>query len=115
MDAGGTGSRVALFELTESQRAFQAEVRALVEREVAPFAAEYNAHQVFPERSVSALAAAGLMGVQVPPEWGGRGLGALEYVLAMEEVCRACASTGVIMSVNNSLVCGPLARHGTPE
>jgi butyryl-CoA dehydrogenase len=112
MDADGAGSR---FELTEAQRTFQAEVRALVEREVAPFAADYNARQVFPERSVRALAAAGLMGVQVPPEWGGRGLGALEYVLAMEEVCRACASTGVIMSVNNSLVCGPLARHGTPE
>ncbi len=112
MDAGSAGSH---FELTEAQRAFQAEVRALVEREVAPFAAEYNARQVFPERSVSALAAAGLMGVQVPLEWGGRGLGALEYVLAMEEVCRACASTGVIMSVNNSLVCGPLTRHGTPE
>ncbi|MGH2354649.1 MAG: acyl-CoA dehydrogenase family protein [Chloroflexota bacterium] len=103
------------FDLTDGQRAFQAEVRALVEAEVAPRAADYNARGVYPAASIAALGRAGLMGLQVAPEWGGRGLGALEYVLAMEAVCRACAATGVILSVNNSLVCCPLERHGTPD
>lgn len=102
------------FSLTPAQRAFQQEVRDLVAREVAPQAADCNARGVFPQDAVAALAQVGLMGLQVPPEWGGRGAGAMDYVLAMEEVCRVCASTGVILSVNNSLVCGPLARHGTP-
>jgi butyryl-CoA dehydrogenase len=105
----------ASFDLSPRQRAFQQEVRDLVEREIRPRAAAFNAAQQFPRESVAALARAGLMGAQVAPEWGGRGLGALEYVLAMEEVCRACASTGVIMSVNNSLVCGPLERHGSDD
>jgi butyryl-CoA dehydrogenase len=113
--AGPETAAGAAFELSEGQRAFQAEVRAVVAAEVAPHAAEDNARGVFPARSVAALARAGLMGVQVAPQWGGRGLGAVDYVLAMEEVSRACASTGVILSVNNSLVCAPLQAHGTAE
>ena len=101
------------FELTPAQSAFRDEVRALVEQHIRPGAPDWNNRAVFPRAAVQALAAAGLMGMQAPMEWGGRGLGALEYVLVMEEVCRACASTGVILSVNTSLVCGPLARHAT--
>jgi butyryl-CoA dehydrogenase len=53
------------------------------------------------------------MGVAVPEEWGGAGMDTVSYVLALEEICRGCASTGVIMSVNNSLVCDPLLRFGS--
>src|SRR5688500_19678449 len=61
------------------------------------------------------MAALGLLGIAVPEEHGGAGMDSVGYAVAMEEVSRACASTGVIMSVNNSLVCDPLARFGTAE
>ena len=104
---------MSAFTLDDAQRTFRDEVRALVERDIAPRAMDYATRAVFPEASVAALARAGLMGAQVSPKWGGMGRGALDYTLAMEEVCRGCASTGVIMSVNNSLACGPVERHGT--
>src|SRR4029453_8802017 len=62
---------------------------------------------------VARLAEMGLMGVAIPPEWGGAGMDTVSYVLALEEISRACASTGVIMSVNNSLVCDPILKFGT--
>jgi butyryl-CoA dehydrogenase len=102
------------FELGAGQRAFRDAVRAVVAAGVAPGAAAANAQQVFPEAAVAALAGAGLLGVQVSPDWGGRGLGATELAITVEEVSRVCASTGVIASVHNSLVCAPLERHGTP-
>jgi butyryl-CoA dehydrogenase len=55
----------------------------------------------------------GLMGIAVPEEWGGSGSDTVAYAVALEEVSRACASHGVIMSVNNSLYCGPVAKFGT--
>jgi butyryl-CoA dehydrogenase len=61
------------------------------------------------------MAELGLLGVAVPAEWGGTGADTVSYVLAMEEVCRACASTGVIMSVNNSLVCDPLLKYANDD
>src|SRR6185436_11641174 len=61
------------------------------------------------------MAELGLLGIFVPEEHGGAGMDNVGYALAMEEVSRACASTGVIMSVNNSLVCDPIARFGTAE
>ena len=101
------------FELSARHRAFRAEVAGVVAAGVAPGAAEANARQVFPAAAVAALAGAGLLGVQVSKPWGGRGLGATELALTVEEVSRVCASTGVIASVHNSLVCAPLERHGT--
>jgi butyryl-CoA dehydrogenase len=55
----------------------------------------------------------GLLGVAVPPEWGGAGMDNVSYAVAMEEISRGCAGTGVIMSVNNSLYCDPLVKFGT--
>ena len=57
----------------------------------------------------------GLMGIAIPEEWGGAGMDALAYALAMEEISRGCASSGVIMSVNNSLYCDPVNKFGTDE
>ena len=57
----------------------------------------------------------GLMGIAIPDEYGGSGMDPLAYALAMEEISRGCASTGVIMSVNNSLYCDPVNKYGTEE
>jgi butyryl-CoA dehydrogenase len=104
---GGTA-----FELTPAQRALQAEVRALVDAEVRPFAAGWDAEGAFPAGGIAALARAGLLGLSVARRWGGRGLGALEQAILVEEVSRACAACAVILSVTTSLVCRPLERYG---
>ena len=101
--------------LSEEHRLFQRTVREFVEREIAPHAARLDATGEFPHDNLRKMAEMGLMGLLVPPEYGGIGASALEYVLALEEVARGCASTAVILSVHNSLVCYPLWRFGTPE
>src|SRR5687767_5160686 len=87
--------------------------RDFATKEVLPKAAEIDRNHRFPREIVAKLADLGLMGVAIPEEWGGAGMDNVSYVLAMEEISRACASTGVIMSVNNSLVCDPIYRFGS--
>ena len=103
------------FELSEEQTLLQNMARDFATREVLPKAAEIDQKHRHPEELVVRMAELGLMGVAVPEQWGGSGMDNVSYVLAMEEISRACASTGVIMSVNNSLVCDPLLRFGTDE
>ncbi len=80
-----------------------------------PLAAGIDRDAAIPRELLAELGALGFMGVAVPQEHGGAGLDTVSYILAAEEINRACASTGVVMSVNNSLVCDPLLRHGTAE
>src|SRR2546421_7853678 len=87
--------------------------RELAAKEILPKAAEIDRQHRFPKEIVARLAELGLMGVAVPQEWGGAGMDTVSYALALEEISRACASTGTIMSVNNSLVCDPLLRFGS--
>ncbi len=101
--------------LSEEQQALVAMVREFANREVRPLAAELDREAKFPKRLVERMAELGLMGIEVDPDYDGSGLDPLSYVLAMEEVSTACASTGVIMSVNNSLVCDPLSKFGSDE
>lgn len=101
------------FDLNEEQRILQQSVREWAEARVAPFASELDEHHRYPEDQVREMAEMGLLGMCVPEEWGGAGMDSLSYAIAMEEVSRACASTGVIMSVNNSLVCDPLMKWAT--
>jgi butyryl-CoA dehydrogenase len=103
------------FLLSEEQRAFQQEVRALAEAELAPRAAAADRDARFPPENLRALAAAGLLGLAVPRAYGGQGRGALDYALAMEELAAACAATSVLVSVHNSLVADPIHRWGTDE
>ncbi|HUS68919.1 MAG TPA: acyl-CoA dehydrogenase [Kofleriaceae bacterium] len=103
------------FQLTEEQGALQRMARDFAQREVLPKAAEIDREHRHPAELVSRMAELGLLGIAVPEEHGGAGMDNVGYALAMEEVSRACASTGVIMSVNNSLVCDPIARFGTAE
>src|SRR4029079_1250497 len=96
------------FDLTEEQRLIRDTARDFAAREVAPKAAELDKSGRWPTELVDRMGALGFLGVAVPLEWGGSGLDTVSYALAMEEVSAACASTGVIMSVNNSLFCDPL-------
>jgi butyryl-CoA dehydrogenase len=100
-------------ELTPEQRMLQDTVRDFATTEIEPVAAALDREHRFPSEIVKKMAEVGLMGMMVPEEWGGAGLDTVSYVLAMEEINRACASTGVVMSVNNSLVCAPLLYFAT--
>src|SRR5438270_11651890 len=101
------------FELTDEQKLVQKTAADFARNEVLPKAAEIDRNHRHPEELVGRMAELGLLGVAVPERWGGAGFDTLAYVLAMEEISRACASTGVIMSVNNALVCDPIVRFGT--
>src|SRR3982751_2946622 len=101
------------FSLTEEQQAVQKTAREFAQQEVLPKAAEIDREHRHPAELVKRMAELGFLGIAVPEQYGGAGLDHVSYALAMEEISRACASTGVIMSVNNSLVCDPIYRFGT--
>lgn len=102
-----------MFALTEDQELFRHSVREFAEREIRPVAPQLDREERYPAENVRKMAALGLMGLTVPERYGGAGLGAMEYALAMEEVSRVCAAHAVILSVNVSLVCEPIARFGS--
>ncbi|MBC7356965.1 MAG: acyl-CoA dehydrogenase [Desulfacinum sp.] len=103
------------FELTEEQRMIQDMARKFAEREIAPVAAELDRTHKHPEEIVKKMGELGLMGITIPPEYGGAGMDYVSYVLAMIEISKACASCGVIMSVCNSLYNFPVYTYGTEE
>ena len=100
------------FEPTEQQRMIRDMAHDFATREIVPVAAALDAEERFPAEIVAQMGELGFMGMNVPEQWGGAGLDMVCYALAMEEVSRACASCGVVMSVNNSLVCWPLETYG---
>jgi butyryl-CoA dehydrogenase len=100
------------FELSDEEKLIRDTARDLAGKEFAPLAAKHDETSEFPRENVHKLAELGFLGVGVEERWGGAGLSSLAYVLAMEEISRACASTGVIMSVQNSLVCDPIQKFG---
>jgi butyryl-CoA dehydrogenase len=101
------------FDLTEEQRLVRDSARDFATREIAPKAAEIDKSGRWPAEIVSKMAELGFLGMAIPEEYGGAGLDTLTYALVMEEISAACASCGVIMSVNNSLFCDPLYKFGT--
>jgi alkylation response protein AidB-like acyl-CoA dehydrogenase len=101
------------FRLTEEQLMIQSMVRDLAREEFAPRAMERDQKKLFPAENFKKLADLGLMGMMVPPEFGGSGADTVSYVLALAEVAYACASTAVVMSVHNSIVCESLIKYGT--
>jgi butyryl-CoA dehydrogenase len=100
-------------QLTEDQRQVRDLCREFAARELAPNARRWDVEHQFPRDAVKQLGEMGLMGVAVPAEWGGAGMDNVSYALAMEEISRGCAGTGVIMSVSNSLYCDPILKYGT--
>jgi alkylation response protein AidB-like acyl-CoA dehydrogenase len=100
------------FDFTETQLLIRETARKFAEEELAPTAAERDEKELFPQEAVRKLGELGFMGMMVPEQYGGAGLDTVSYVLAMEEISKADASCGVIMSVNNSLVCHGLHEWG---
>ncbi len=101
------------FTPTEDQAAVLKMAREFAQSEVLPKAAEIDREHRHPTELVKRMAELGFLGIAVPEQYGGAGFDNVSYALAMEEISRACASTGVIMSVNNSLVCDPIYRFGS--
>lgn len=101
------------FQLSEDQQLVQKMARDFATAEVLPKAAAIDKEHRHPAELVARMAELGLLGIAIPESHGGSGFDHVSYALAVEEVSRACASTGVIMSVNNSLACDPIYRFGT--
>lgn len=103
------------YKFTEEQLMIRSMVRDLSREEFAPKAMERDKTKEFPADNIKKLGELGLMGMMVPPEYGGSGADTVSYVLALAEVAYACASTAVIMSVHNSIVCESILRFGTED
>ena len=103
------------FSLTKTDQLFLQMIREFAEKEVKPLAAEIDETERFPEETVKKMAALGLMGIPVPKEYGGAGGNNILYTMAVEELSRVCATTGVILSAHTSLCEAPILEHGTQE
>jgi len=101
--------------LTEEQKLLQKTVREFAESEVKPLARHLDETGEFPRDTFRKAAELGLTGVAIPEDEGGAGFDHVSYAIVIEELSRACASTGTILSVQNSLFCDPVHRFGTPE
>ena len=101
------------FDFTEEQKMIQESARDFAVNEIAPTAVQRDKNAEFPSDIVKKLGELGFMGMMVSPDYGGAGLDAISYVLAMIEISKVDASIGVIMSVNNSLVCWGLEEYGS--
>ncbi len=89
--------------------------RDFAQKEIAPIASEFDESGEFPRATIGKMGRLGLMGIEVPEAYGGAGMDALAYVLAVEEISRVDAAHGVIMSANNSLYCHGILNFGTEE
>jgi len=103
------------FELDDELALVRQTARDFARDVVAPTASARDAEHRFPRDEFDQAAALGFAGMLVPEDFGGTGLGTLALSLVIEEISAACASTGVTVSVHNSLVCSPMVRHGTDE
>jgi len=103
------------FELTEEHQMVRDMARRFAETEIKPKAAELDAKHEHPAEIVKQLGELKMMGIAVPEEYGGGGMDNVSYALALIEISKACAGTGTIMSVNNSLYCYPVMAYGTHE
>jgi len=102
-------------DLTPEHEMIRQAARDFAQKELAPIAAEFDESGDYPIETIRKMGAMGFMGIEIPEEYGGAGLDTLSYVLALEEICKADAAHGTIMSVNNSLFCYAILRFGTEE
>lgn len=101
------------FELTEEQKMIRAMVREFARTEILPTAAQRDRTKEFPKENLRKMGELGLLGMNVPAEYNGAGVDTVSYSVALQEVAYACASTAVIMSVHNSVACGPIYLFGS--
>ncbi|MDD2922100.1 MAG: acyl-CoA dehydrogenase [Anaerolineales bacterium] len=106
---------LSIYPLTDEHKMIRDAARDFAQKEIAPVAAEHDESGEFPYGTMKKMGELGFMGIEVPEEYGGAGMDALAYVLAMEEISKVDASHAVIMSVNNSLYCHGILTFGTEE
>ena len=104
-----------MFNLSEEHVQLQQTFREFAENEVKPLAKELDETERFPTETVQKMAEMGMMGLPIPDELGGSGVDQLGYVLAVEELSKVCATTGIILSAHTSLCCWPIMTFGTEE
>lgn len=104
-----------MFKLSEEHVQLQQTFRDFAENEVKPLAKELDETERFPLETIAKMAEMGMMGLPVPEELGGSGIDQLGYILAVEELSKVCATTGIILSAHTSLCCWPIMTFGTPE
>jgi len=104
-----------LYELTEEQGRLRDMLREFADQEIAPRAARYDEQNEFPWENVKKMRELGLFGMIFPEEYGGQGLDTLSYVIAVEQISRACASTGITLAAHVSLGTSPIFNFGTAE
>src|SRR4051812_9836218 len=105
--------RSMILEISEAQAAYQREIGQFAAERIAPAASGIDADGQYPRQLVREMAEHGLLGVTVPPQWGGGGRDYVSYALALEAIAHASAVMSVIASVNNSLVAEPIAAFGS--
>ncbi|MBQ7232265.1 MAG: acyl-CoA dehydrogenase family protein, partial [Bacillales bacterium] len=103
------------FFLSQEHEMLRTLYKEFAEREVKPFAQEVDEEEKFPIESVKKLQKYGFMGIPFPKQFGGQGADTLAYIMAIEELSAACATTGVIVSAHTSLGAHPILEFGTPE
>ena len=103
------------FKLNDEQRMIQSMVREFSRKVVAETAMERDRTKKFPADNLEKMGELGLLGMMVPLEYDGSQADTVSYVLALSEIAYSCASTAVVMSVHNSIVCESILRHGTEE
>ncbi|MBW1888013.1 MAG: acyl-CoA dehydrogenase [Deltaproteobacteria bacterium] len=101
------------YELNEEQKMIRAMARDFSREVIMPTAAERDRTREFPAENLKRMGELGLMGMSVPAEYNGAGVDTISYSLALQEIAYACASTAVIMSVHNSVACGPIYLFGS--
>ncbi|MEK6256841.1 MAG: acyl-CoA dehydrogenase family protein, partial [Chloroflexota bacterium] len=101
--------------LSEEHEMIQAAARDFAQKEIVPIAAEFDESGDFPIKTIKQMGAMGFMGIEVPEEYGGTEMDTLSFVLALEEISKADAAHGTIMSVNNSLYGHSILHYGTEE
>jgi butyryl-CoA dehydrogenase len=103
------------FELSQDHKVLQSAVRDFVEKEIKPIAMKIDEEHMIPDSLVTKMAEMGLLGSYFPEEYGGAGLDVLSYAIVVEEVSKACGSSGVLISAHTSLANGPIYTFGTEE
>ena len=103
------------FTLSKKHEMARSLFREFTEKEVKPLAQEVDETEIFPRGTVDKLAKNGFLGIPVPKQYGGQGCDPLTYAMCVEELSKACGTTGVIVSAHTSLCCDPIQTYGTEE
>src|SRR5689334_2070642 len=99
--------------LSEEQQLLRDSMRAFAQNELVPHAAQWDRDHTFPREALTALGKMGALGVVVPPQWDGAGMDYLSLAIALEEIAAGDGATSTIVSVQTSVVCGPIAAFGS--